>query len=123
MDNTTISLTELINQTKKRLDMLGYADGTIKHYELIWNHFTGYARLKNQNHFTKQLGNNFLNDRYGIIKGMKLSNSQVFKVRSIIILNEMLKNNKFQMCHQKKKKSSSTILRNIKEIRETAIKK
>lgn len=60
-----------------------------------------YAEDKCEKHFTKELGNSFLKDRYGIKNGMKHSPSQIFKVRTITILGEMLEHNCFCKCHQK----------------------
>ncbi|MBW2369980.1 MAG: hypothetical protein JRH15_19080, partial [Deltaproteobacteria bacterium] len=95
MNHTTISLTELVSKTKKQLDLLGYAEGTKHHYTLIWGHFFAYAEQKGQNHFSKELGNAFLESYYGIKAGIKLSANQVFKVRTITVLGEMLEQNCF----------------------------
>lgn len=101
MDHTTISLTELISNAKRQLDLLGYAEGTKKHYALKWDHFLMYAEQNSQIHFSKELGNAFLEDYYGIKAGMKLLTSQVFKVRTITVLGEMLEHNYFRKCHQR----------------------
>jgi site-specific recombinase XerD len=101
MNHATISLLELVGNSKKHLDLLGYAEGTKKHYTLKWNHFLVYAEQKGQKHFSKELGNAFLEDYYGIKTRMELSASQVFKVRTITVLGEMLEYNCFLRCHQK----------------------
>ncbi len=89
MDHTT-SLTELIGNAKRQLDLLGYADGTKKHYILNWNHFSKYAEQKKRTYFSEELGNAFLEDYCGIKAGMELLASQVFKVRTITVLAELL---------------------------------
>lgn len=101
MDNTTISLTELIGNAKRELGLFDYAKSTQQHYALIWNHFEVYAGQKGQTCFSKELGNEFLNDSYRIKEGIKLSSSQVFKIRAITILEEIRELNCFRRCHQK----------------------
>jgi len=101
MDHTTISLTELVTNAKKQLDLLGYAEGTKNRYISKWKHFLKYAEQNSHSHFSKELGSAFLEDYYGIKAGMKLSTAQVFKVRTITVLGEMLEHNRFLMCHQK----------------------
>ena len=101
MNHTTILLTKLISKTKKQLDLLNYADGTKNQYTRKWKHFLKYAEQKGQNYFSKQLGDSFLENYYGIRAGRKLSTSQVFKIRTITILGEMLEHNCFNRCHQK----------------------
>lgn len=115
MNHTTISLTDLISKTTKKLDQLGYAEGTKNHYILIWKHFLEYTNQKGQNHFSNELGNAFLKDYYGIKDGIKLSTNQVFKVRTIIVLGEMLENNYFLRCHQQPGKQVSSHFSNILE--------
>jgi integrase/recombinase XerD len=107
MDNTTIiSLTDLIHQATQHLGELNYSKGTTKHYTLIWGHLQKYAKSKNCATFTLELGYEFLESKYGIKRDMKLSTSQVFKVRSVIILYEFMHCNEFQKCHQRKGKQS-----------------
>lgn len=119
MDHTTISLTELIGKAKKRLKVLGYADATINQYSLKWKHFSMYAEHKGQSYFSQELGNTFLADYFGIKAGMKLSDSQVFKVRTVAILGELLEHNSFQRCHHKKGKQAPPQFRNILKKYET----
>lgn len=107
MNHTEITLTELICSAKKQLYLLGYAEGTKYHYILQWKHFLLYAEQKSHNHFSKELESAFLKDYHGIKAGMKLSTSQVFKVRVITVLGEMLEHNCFLMCHQKQGKQVS----------------
>lgn len=101
MDHATISLTELVGNAKMQLDLLGYAEGTKKHYALKWNHFLIYAEQLGYTLFSKELGNAFLEDYYGIKKGKKLSTSQVFTVRTVTVLGELLEHNYFRKCHQR----------------------
>ena len=101
MNHTTILLTKLISKTKKQLDLLNYAEGTKNHYTSKWKLFLEYAEQKGENYFSKQLGDSFLENYYGIRVGKKLSTSQVFKVRTITVLGEMLEHNCFKRCHQK----------------------
>jgi integrase/recombinase XerD len=101
MDHTTISLTELVSKAKMQLDLLGYAEGTKKQYALKWDHFLMYAELNGHTHFSKELGSVFLVKYYRIKGGKKLSASQVFKVRTITVLGELLERNCFRKCHQR----------------------
>ena len=119
MNHTTISLTELISKTKKQLDLLGYAEGTKHHYALIWGHFFAYTEQKGQNYFSKELGNEFLESYYGIKAGVKLSANQVFKVRTITVLGEMLEQNCFLRCHQKPGKQAPAQFHNVLKKYET----
>lgn len=113
MNHTTISLTELVSKTKKHLDLLGYAEGTKHRYALIWDHCFVYAEQKSQNHFSKELGNAFLECEYGIKAGTKLSANQVFKVRTITVLGEMLEQNCFLRCHQQPGKQAPPQFHNV----------
>ena len=113
MNHTIISLTELVGKTKKQLDLLGYAEETKNQYVLKWNHFLEYAEQKDQDLFSKELANAFLEEYYGIKAGMKFSTSQVFKVRTISVLGEMLEHDCFLKCHQKQGKQASPQFRNI----------
>lgn len=101
MENTAISLTELIRKAKKHLSLLGYAKGTKNHYSRNWKYFLKYADQRGHKHFSKKLGKAFLDDYHGIKPGIKLSSSQVFKVRTINVLADMLENNCFLRCYQK----------------------
>lgn len=115
MNNTTILLKELIGKTKKQLELLGYADGTKRQYALKWKHFLEYANHKGHKYFSKKLGNTFLEDYYGIKNYKKLSTNQVFKVRTITVLGEMLESNFFLRCHQKPGKQVSPQFHKILE--------
>ncbi len=101
MDHTTISLTELINNAKTHLDLLGYTEGTKKHYIYKWKHLLMYAEQNGDTHYSKELGEEFLATYYGIKGDKKLSESQVFKVRTITVLGDLLEHNCFRKCHQK----------------------
>lgn len=93
MDHTTILLTELVSKATKLLETHGYAERTKNNYVLKWKRFQKYAEQKGHSHFSKELGKAFLEECYGIKNGMKLTNSQVFKVRTITVLVEVLENN------------------------------
>lgn len=101
MKDITISLAQLISDAKIQLDLLSYASGTQKQYALKWKHFAKYAEQKGETYFSKELGNAFLENYYGIKTDKKLSSSQVFKVRTITILGELQEHNCFLKCHQK----------------------
>ena len=101
MDHTTISLIELVSNAKMQLDLLGYAEGTKRRYALMWDHFLLFAERNDHTHFSKELGRLFLENYCGIASGKKLSLSQVFKVRTIIVLGEMLELNCFRKCHHR----------------------
>ncbi len=99
-DNTNISLANLIQQATLYLNELNYSEGTKYHYRLKWKHLQIYAKSKNRNNFSLELGKSFLSDYYGIEQGMKLSTSQVFKVRCIKVLEEYRQHKLFHKCHQ-----------------------
>jgi hypothetical protein len=113
MSHTIISLFELITKAKKHLDQLSYAESTQKNYELIWNHFLEYSDTKGQVYFSKKLGNEFLKAYYQIQIGKRLFASQVFKVRAITILSEILEHNSFLICHQKPSKAAPQQFHNV----------
>ena len=113
MDNTSVSLGKLVNKAKKHLDLLDYAEGTKCHYALIWKHFLKYAKQKGCRHFSKEFGWAFLEDNYKIKPGMRLSPSQVFKVRTITVLGEMQEYNYFLKCHQKPGKLAPQQFQNV----------
>lgn len=105
MNNTTvISLADLIHQATQHLDELNYAEGTKQHYTLKWKHLVEYAKNKNCDTFSLELGYEFLENYYGIKEGMKLSSSQVFSVRIMKVLYEFMHHNNFHKCHQTKGK-------------------
>ncbi|WP_077215149.1 site-specific integrase [Bacillus dakarensis] len=99
MSDTT-NLTELIQQATQHLIDLRYSEGTIYRYRLVWKHFRVYAETRNHKIFSLKLGEAFLLDYYGIKPNMKLSESQVFNVRCIKVLEEYHQHNSFQKCHQ-----------------------
>lgn len=100
MSDTT-NLTELIQQANQHLVDLKYSEGTIYQYRLVWKHLMKYAETKNYESFSLKLGEDFLSDYYGIREDIKLSSSQVFKVRCIKVLEEFRQHNSFHLCHQR----------------------
>lgn len=101
MIHTTISLKELVCKATKHLDLLGYAEGTKNRYISSWKAFFNYAENRGNLYFSKELGHKFLENCYGIKADMKLTTHQVFKVRSIAVLGEILEYDSFLICHQK----------------------
>jgi len=101
MCDNIISVKELIKKAGVQLDLLGYSNGTKKQYHRKWNHLLKYAEIMGFSNFSKKLGGDFLIEHYGINTSTKLSASEVHKVRSILILGELLDHNKFFLCHQK----------------------
>lgn len=99
MSDTT-NLTELIQWANQHLIELKYSERTIYRYRLVWKHFMKYAATKNYESFSLKLGEDFLSDYYGIKKDIKLSSSQVFKIRCIKVLEEYRQHNSFYLCHQ-----------------------
>jgi integrase/recombinase XerD len=81
MTDTNITLSKLIQQATLYLDELNYSEGSKYHYILKWKHLQSYAKTQNYDKFSIEVGKNFLSDYYGIKGGMKLSTSQVFKIR------------------------------------------
>ena len=101
MNNTTvISLADLIRKASQHLDELNYAEGSKQRYTLKWKRLLEYAKSKRCDTFSSKLGCEFLKDFYGIKKGMKLSTSQVFSVRTVKVLHEFMDHNSFHKCHQ-----------------------
>ncbi len=100
IDTTKLSLAELIQHATLLLDELNYSEGTKYRYVCNWKHLQKYANTRNYNVFSSELGEAFLLDSYGIKQGNKLSSSQVFKVRSVKVLNEYLQHQTFRKCHQ-----------------------
>lgn len=101
MDHKAILLTEVIDRAKKQLDLLGYAEGTKNQYIGKWKHFLVYAEQKGQPYFSKELCEAFLKDRYGIKTADRLSGSQVFKTRTVDVLDGIIKHGCFPKCRQK----------------------
>lgn len=101
MDHKTILLTELIDRAQNQLDLLNYAESTKNRYINKWKHFLVYAERKGQPYFSKELGDAFLKDCYGIRIGTKLSASQVFNTRTVDVLYGILQYGCFPMCRQK----------------------
>ncbi|WP_010677028.1 site-specific integrase [Bacillus timonensis] len=99
-DITEIPLEDLIQQAALYLKELNYSEGTQYNYKLKWKHLQIYAKANNYINFSMELGDAFLSEYYGIEKGMKLSNSQVFKVRCIKVLEEYRQHKSFNKCHQ-----------------------
>jgi integrase/recombinase XerD len=100
MTDTNISLSKLIQEATLHLDELNYSEGTQYNYRLKWKHLQIYAKANNYNNFSMELGKDFLSDYYGIKEGMKLSTSQVFKVRCVKALEEFSQYKSFLKCHQ-----------------------
>lgn len=103
-DTIVILLVDLIHQATQHLDELNYTEGTKQHYTLIWRHLLKYTESKNCLTFSLEIGYEFLENHYGIRKGMKLSSAQVYSVRIIKVLYEFMHHNNFQKCHQTKGK-------------------
>lgn len=101
MDRKTILLTKLIDRAKKQLDLLSYAESTKHRYIGKWKHFLVYAEQKGQLYFSKELGEAFLKDCYGIQTGRRLSANEVFKKRTVDVLDGILQNNCFPRCRHK----------------------
>lgn len=114
MSDTT-NLTELIHQSIQHLNELNYSEGTKYRYKLVWKHLQKYARHRDQKNFSLKLGKTFLSDYYGIEQDMKLSTSQVFKVRCIKVLEEYRQHNSFQKCHQREGRQVPAKFKNIFE--------
>jgi integrase/recombinase XerD len=100
IETTNLNLSELIQQATLHLNELEYSEGTKNRYVLNWKHLLKYAETRNHQTFSMELGHAFLSDYYGIKQGIKLSSSQVFKVRCINVLNEFHQNKTFHKCHQ-----------------------
>jgi integrase/recombinase XerD len=100
MTETNITLSKLIQQATLYLDELNYSEGSKYQYILKWKHLQSYAKTKNYDKFSMELGKDFLSDYYDIKEGMKLSTSQVFKVRCVKVLEEFSQYKSFLKCHQ-----------------------
>ncbi|WP_024334260.1 site-specific integrase [Desulfotignum balticum] len=101
MDRKAILLIELVDRAKKQLDLLCYAESTKHRYIGKWKQFLVYAQQQNQLYFSKEIGEAFLKDCYGIQTGSKLSANQVFKARAVDLLDGILQHGCFPRCRQK----------------------
>lgn len=101
MELTTILLNDLICRAKNQLSELGYAEGTKYRYILKWKHLSDYAEQKGYGYYSKELGSRFLEEFYEIKAGTNLTTSQVFRVRAITALEEILEHDRFVISRQR----------------------
>ncbi|MGE4273270.1 MAG: tyrosine-type recombinase/integrase [Desulfitobacterium sp.] len=106
MEHTTILLNDLICRAKNQLTELGYAEGTKYRYILKWKHLSSYAKNKGYGYYSNELGRRFLEEFYGIKAGIDLTASQVFKVRTITALEEILEHDRSLICHQRPRRQA-----------------
>jgi len=83
-----LSLEELIASAKAHLKQQGYAENTIALYSGTWNQLLLYASERGTKHFNIELGQEFLQYRYKITLGQKLSSNQTPLVRRILALSD-----------------------------------
>ena len=94
-----ITLTELIDLAKEKMQNLNYSKGTISHYCQTWNLLKKYANSKGVPTFSPDLGMRFLSDYYGIVTNTKLPQFYVSLIRRIKFLEEFKNPSSLDSCH------------------------
>jgi len=102
MNNTTISLSKLIEKATNYLIESNYAPATISNYTRKWSKFLLYSQKQGYKYFSYELGMEFLKVVYEIYDEKKLSRYQVHCTRCIKALDELLKYGFFLKCHHRK---------------------
>jgi site-specific recombinase XerD len=86
MRHNKLTATELIKATKSELLRLGYTDLTLREIERTWRHLGEYLRERNIEHFSKDVGIQFLENKYRFTLTSKLSNPDQDRIRAINLL-------------------------------------
>lgn len=102
-NETTISLEELIQNAESHLCNSGYAEGTIKRYHYCWKVLLKRCLSQGTNYFSYESCMEVVKQEYHIPTNGKLKQSQVFRIRTIKILDEFAKYGQIFKCHQKAK--------------------
>ncbi|WP_010248561.1 site-specific integrase [Acetivibrio cellulolyticus] len=100
-NKTTISLEELIQSAESHLRNSGYTDSTIKRYHYSWKVLLKRCLLQGIEQFSYESCIAVVKQEYHILTDGKLTQSQVFHLRTIKILDEFAKHGRFFKCHQK----------------------
>lgn len=89
IENKT-QLKDLIFQAEGYLGELNYSDQTIKTYRLIWQRLSEYAQNEDQNQYSIELANKFLDQYYGISDlGNPKTQFDGTKIRAMKILDDL----------------------------------
>lgn len=83
------NLLELIEETTKEVEKLGYSDDSIKKYSNIWNNLKEFCKDKYEN-YTVDVGNIFLETKYNISNTYYLEKGHHNSYRAIMILNSYM---------------------------------
>lgn len=96
-------INDLIIQAKKCMQELNYSNQTIKTYWLIWKRFSDYAQNEHQYQYSKDLGNRFLDQFYGISDlGNPKTKFDIAKIRAMKILDDIKNIGHFQRQYRSK---------------------
>ena len=102
MINATTKLSKLIADAIIHMEDLNYATATKKNYIDIWGKLHFYAVKQGIFDFSPELGYLYLKTSYSIHRGMELTQAQIFKMRSIKVLNDFMITGGIPRCYYKK---------------------
>lgn len=100
MKKTTISLEKVIYEANKYLEENNYKKSTITNYNSKWRTFTKYCNKNNYSTFSIEIGMEFLQKDRNISLNQKLKESEVFWIRTIKVLDEIVTFGYFLKCHR-----------------------
>lgn len=101
MNNSTISLKQLITDVELHLMTLGYAQSTINRYKSCWKKILKRCNTEGINEFSYELCMSLIREEYNIPTSEKLKGHHIFCLRTIKVLNEYYIYGKIFKCHQK----------------------
>ena len=119
MNNSTISLKQLITDAESYLMTLGYAQSTINRYKSRWKKILKRCNAKGIDEFSYELCMSIIKEEYSIPTSGKLKNHQVFNLRTVKVLNEYHIYGEIFKCHQK---AGVQIVSEFEEVLSTFIK-
>jgi len=76
----------LINATRRELIRIGYTELTRREVERTWRHLEAYLRSRDIEHFSMEVGKEFLADQYQIATAQSLSETDKGRLRAITLL-------------------------------------
>lgn len=86
MESSNLTATELIEATKNELIRARYTDLTLIGIERVWRNLEEYLKSRSIDYFSKDIGLNFLKNRYHFSATQKLSHSDEDRLRAINLL-------------------------------------
>jgi len=84
-------LPDLLSDLEQELLRLGYTEGSMKFYRRRWEQLTVFALKRGENHYTEQLGIDFVLEHFGITQddfGRTLSQPQTQELRVIRMVGD-----------------------------------